>query len=60
MPYYNPYHQAMLVHYSPHSAGRSSGTSAFAAGDAVAAGTVVKGIYSIISTYFRSRSRRIT
>lgn len=43
MPYYSPYHQAMLVHYAPPSHGRSAGTSAFAAGDAVAAGTIVKG-----------------
>lgn len=42
MPYHSPYHQAMLVHYAPPSYGRSSGTSAFAAGDAVAAGTIVK------------------
>lgn len=42
MPYYNPY-QSMLVHYSPQSAGRSSSTSAFAAGDTVAAGSVVRG-----------------
>lgn len=42
MPYYNPYHQAMLVHYSPSSFGRSA-TSAFATGDAVGAGSLVKG-----------------
>lgn len=43
MPYYNP-HQAMLMHYSPQSGGRSSSTSAFATGDTVAAGSVVRGI----------------
>lgn len=43
MPHYSPYHQAMLVHYAPPSYGRSAGTSAFAAGDAVAAGTIVRG-----------------
>lgn len=43
MPYYNPYQQAMLVHYSPPSYGRSAGTSAFATGDTVAAGTLVRG-----------------
>ncbi|XP_055322345.1 uncharacterized protein LOC129578189 [Sitodiplosis mosellana] len=49
MPYYNPYHQAMLVHYAPPSYGRSAGTSAFAQGDVVAAGTIVK--ESRIPTY---------
>lgn len=43
MPYYNPYQEAMLVHYSP-SFGRSVGaSSAFASGDAVAAGTLLRG-----------------
>lgn len=55
MPYYHPYHQAMLVHYSPQSGGRSSGSSAFAAGDAIAAGTVVKGTFDTFDT-FRSIS----
>lgn len=41
MPYYNPY-QTMLMHYMPHS--RSASTSAFASGDAVAAGTIIRGI----------------
>lgn len=54
MPYYNPYHQAMLVHYSPPSFGRSAGTSAFATGDTVAAGTLVKGVKidSLVSNRF--------
>lgn len=50
MPYYSPYHQAMLVHYAPPSYGRSAGTSAFAAGDAVAAGTIVRG--GLIKTHY--------
>lgn len=33
----------MLVQYSPQSPGRSSSTSAFASGDAVAAGSVMRG-----------------
>lgn len=32
----------MLMHYMPH--GRSASTSAFASGDAVAAGTIIRGI----------------
>lgn len=40
MPYYNPY-QTMLMHYMPQS--RSASTSAFASGDAVAAGTIIRG-----------------
>lgn len=39
MPYYNPY-QTMLMHYMPSS--RSASTSAFASGDAVAAGTIIR------------------
>ncbi|XP_031638846.1 uncharacterized protein LOC116350966 [Contarinia nasturtii] len=43
MPYYHPYHQAMFVHYAPSQYGRSAGsTSAFALGDSIAAGTVVR------------------
>lgn len=44
MPYYNPY-QTMLMHYAPK--GRSASTSAFASGDAVAAGTVIRGKYML-------------
>lgn len=39
MPYYNPY-QTMMMHYMPQ--GRTASTSAFASGDAVAAGTIVR------------------
>lgn len=49
MPYYNPY-QTMLVQYSPQSPGRTSSTSAFASGDAVAAGSVMRGgLFQIIA-----------
>lgn len=44
---YQPYHQAMFLHYAepsynyPTYQARTSGTSAFAAGDTIAAGTFV-------------------
>lgn len=43
MPYYNPYQQAMLVHYSQQPGRSASATSAFASGDAIAAGTYLRG-----------------
>lgn len=59
MPYYRPYHQAMLVHYSPPSYGRSSATSAFAAGDAVGAGTVIKGTCIFFPTFSNILCRNV-
>jgi len=40
MPYYNPYQTMLMHHYMPQS--RSASTSAFASGDAVAAGTIIR------------------
>lgn len=51
--YYHPYQAMLLQHYAQQPFGRS-GTSAFAAGDAIAAGTYLRGLNPLSNIYFSS------